>query len=102
MQIGERPFGAALGANRGAASASRVKVGAGRRAFWGKGGRGGDVSREPLKMGWFLGFVCGRKPVAAIHGLRYALGMRNFKYSGIGGGGLMYTSVVREIQDGNP
>lgn len=35
------------------------------------------------------GFVCGRKPVAAIHGLRYALGMRNFKYPGISSGGLM-------------
>ncbi len=47
-----------------------------------------------------MGF--GPKPVAAIHGLRLTLRMRNFKNPGIGRGGVMYTRVVRETQNGNP
>ncbi len=53
-------------------------------------------------MGWFAVFVCGRKPVAAIHGLRHALGMENFKNSGISRGGLMYTGGVRKAKTGIP
>ena len=56
------------------------------------------MSREPLKMGWFAVFVCGRKPVAAIHGLRHALGVENFKNSDISRGGLMYTGGVRKAK----
>ena len=41
----------------------------------------------PLQQAVWL--FLGRKPVAAIHGLRYALGMRDFKYSGISSGGLV-------------
>jgi hypothetical protein len=56
------------------------------------------VSREPLKMGRFAVFVCGRKPVAAIHGLRRALGMEDFKNSDISRGGLMYTGGGRKAK----
>ena len=56
------------------------------------------MSRELLKMSWFPVFVCARKPVAAIHRLRHALRMENFKNPGISRGGLMYTRIVRETK----
>jgi len=49
-------------------------------------------------MGWFAVFVCGREPVAAIQGLRYALGMENFKNFGISRSGLTYTGRVRKAK----
>jgi hypothetical protein len=70
--------------DRGAAAAGGVKIGPDRWKSCKKGGWDGEVLRQPLKMSWFAVFVCGRKPVAAIHGLRHALGVENFKNSGIG------------------
>ena len=53
-----------------------------------KGARNGEVSGEPLKPGRFPAFVCVRRPVVAILGPRYSLGMDDLDNSVISRGGV--------------
>ena len=65
-----------------------------------KGARNGEVSGEPLKPGRFPAFVCVRRPVVAILGPRYSLGMDDLDNSVISRGGMVYTGepVRRRIE----